>query len=146
MMRCFSRIREVAKDDLVGLHLRLRRSLWTLSWDQLCLSCWDSLLVLHQIVQETLSWESEIRLIHVWLSICSMWKCIQFFLIYWWCLVSWFRLWISFESVTEILLFRHYSLGTGRVSFGVFFCWSILSFETPPFKRLLVSGITSSGR
>ena len=30
------RVREVAKDDLVGLYLRLWRPLWTLSWDQLC--------------------------------------------------------------------------------------------------------------
>ena len=31
------RVREVAKDDLVGLHLRLWRPLWTLPWDQFCL-------------------------------------------------------------------------------------------------------------
>ena len=55
----YSRIREVAKDDLVGLHLRLWRSLWTLSWDQLCVSCWDSLLVLNQALQEALIWEHE---------------------------------------------------------------------------------------
>ena len=30
------RVREVAKDDLVGLYLGLWRPLWTLSWDQLC--------------------------------------------------------------------------------------------------------------
>ena len=53
----FPRIREVAKDDLVGLHLRLWRSLWTLSWNQLCVSCWDSLLVLHQALEEYLIWE-----------------------------------------------------------------------------------------
>ena len=53
----FPRVREVAKDDLVGLHLWLWRSLWTLSWDQLCVSCWDSLLVLYQALQEALSWE-----------------------------------------------------------------------------------------
>ena len=33
------RVREVAKNDLAGLHLRLRRSLWTLPWDELCVSC-----------------------------------------------------------------------------------------------------------
>ena len=33
------RVREVAKDDLAGFHLRLWWSLWTLSWDQLCVSC-----------------------------------------------------------------------------------------------------------
>ena len=30
------RVREVAEDDLVGLHLRLWRPLWTLPWNQLC--------------------------------------------------------------------------------------------------------------
>ena len=44
----FFRVREVAKDDLVGLHLRRWRPLWTLSWDQLCFRCWDHPLVLYQ--------------------------------------------------------------------------------------------------
>ena len=55
-----SRICEITKDDLVGLYLRLRRPLWTMPWDQLCVYCWDSLLVLHQIVQEFESWKQEI--------------------------------------------------------------------------------------
>ena len=32
-----SRVRESPQDDLVGLHLRLWRDLWTLPWNQLCL-------------------------------------------------------------------------------------------------------------
>ena len=42
------RVWEVAKDDLVGLYFWLWWPLRTLPWDQLCLSCWDSLLVFHQ--------------------------------------------------------------------------------------------------
>ena len=42
------RVREIPKHDLVGLHLRLWRPLWALSWDQLCLCRWDLLLVLYQ--------------------------------------------------------------------------------------------------
>ena len=52
----FFRVREVAKDDLVGLHLRRWRPLWTLSWDQLCLPRGDSLLVLYQTLQQNLNW------------------------------------------------------------------------------------------
>ena len=54
--KCISRKCEITKDDLVGLHLRLWRPLWTLPWNQLCVSCWDYVLVLHQIVQEFNNW------------------------------------------------------------------------------------------
>ena len=50
------RVREVAEDDLVGLHLRRWRPLWTLSWDQLCLPGGDSLLVFYQTLQQNLNW------------------------------------------------------------------------------------------
>ena len=34
-----SRIRKISKDDLVGLHLWLWWTLWTLPWDQFCFNC-----------------------------------------------------------------------------------------------------------
>ena len=49
-----SRIRKVAKDDLVGLHLWLWQPLWTLPGNQFCVSCRVALLVLHQTLQEYL--------------------------------------------------------------------------------------------
>ena len=77
----FPRIREVAKDDLVGLHLRLWRSLWTLPWRQFCVSCWNSLLVLRKTLQKVLIWECEEQLHMCIFSNC---KCLTFFLLIWW--------------------------------------------------------------
>ena len=48
------RIWAVTKNDLAGLHLWIWRDLWTLPWNQLCLCRRDSLLVLHQALQELL--------------------------------------------------------------------------------------------
>ena len=52
----FFRVWEAAKDDLVGLHLRIWRPLWTLSRNQLCVCGWDYLLVLCQTLQQDLNW------------------------------------------------------------------------------------------
>ena len=46
------RIWAVTENDLAGLHLWIWRDLWTLPWNQLCLCRRDSLLVLHQALQE----------------------------------------------------------------------------------------------
>ena len=134
----FPRVREVAKDDLVGLHLRLRRSLWTLPWDELCVSCWDSLLVFYQAFDKLWVENMKRYLLYVMYT-CSMYKCITFCLIYWWCLVSWLCLGISFESGAEILYWFAVNLwGQGEFLLECFVVVLILSFETSPFKRPLV--------
>ena len=52
MLRC--RVWKVTKDDLVGLRFWLWRPLWPLSRNQLCVDCWDSLLVFSPALQELL--------------------------------------------------------------------------------------------
>ena len=41
----FLRVWEISKNDLSWLHRQLGRSLWSLPWHQLCVSCWDRILV-----------------------------------------------------------------------------------------------------
>ena len=53
----FLRVWEISKNDLAWLHRQLGRSLWSLSWHQLCVSYWDCILVHHtpfwELLQET---------------------------------------------------------------------------------------------
>ena len=68
-----SRIWKISKNDLVGLHLWLRRDMWTLPWDQLCVSGWDCLLVHSEALQELLIFLSITKIfffvLHVTLSV-----------------------------------------------------------------------------
>ena len=44
----FLRVWEISKNDLSWLHRQLGRSLWSLSWHQLCVYCWARILVHHR--------------------------------------------------------------------------------------------------
>ena len=57
----FCRVWKISKDDLVWLHLQLRRFLRPLPWNQLRVSHWARLLVLCQTLQELCNEELRIH-------------------------------------------------------------------------------------
>ena len=123
----YSRIREVAKDDLVGLHLRLWRPLWTLSWNQLCVSCWDSLLVLNQALQEALIWEHETIFVicHVYSFNVLMYNILSHILMVSCFLVSsWDQFWVCYwppPRWTWWLIYMRTHLHDGTIAWPIFY-------------------------
>ena len=63
------RVREIAQDDMVWLHLQFWGVLWSLPWNQLCLCCRDHLLVFHKTLQElcSLAWIVKKKQLFSWM-------------------------------------------------------------------------------